>query len=211
LTLIAKLKLPALSPFALHVGVWQISSQSDPAQAGFHGALDSNQNSWVVTTARQAKVSVHRGLSLRHVLDTSLGAFEADLPSNPVQSFKSAISLTLLLPDHYFHTFQMPCMPQWGPQDIEAESRLEAARLMRLPMENLSLDFEVQAMPNGALLAQVMACESSMVQDALALFEKLGFQLNSLTSHSDLNAHAQAWRVSPDLVRSLVQGSAVAC
>ena len=168
---------------------------------GFHQALDSNQNSWVVTTARQAKVSVHRGLSLRHLLDKSLGAFEAKL----------ATSLTLLLPDHCFHTFQMPCMPQWGPQDIEAESRLEAARLMRLPMETLSLDFEVQAMPNGALSAQVMACKSSMVQDALALFEKLGFQLNSLTSHSDLNAHAQAWRVSPDLVRSLVQGSAVAC
>ncbi len=168
---------------------------------GFHQALDSNQNSWVVTTARQAKVSVHRGLSLRHLLDKSLGAFEAKL----------ATSLTLLLPDHCFHTFQMPCMPQWGPQDIEAESRLEAARLMRLPMETLSLDFEVQALPNGVLLAQVLACEISMVQDAVTLFEKLGFQLNSITSHSDVHAHAQAWRVSPDLVRSLVQGSAVTC
>jgi hypothetical protein len=183
------------------VGVWQISSQTDAAHVGFHQALDSNQNSWVVTMARQAKVSVHRGLSLRHLLDKSLRVFEAE----------SAISLTLLLPDHCFHTFQMPCMPQWGPQDIEAESRLEAARLMRLPMETLSLDFEVQALPNGVLLAQVMACESSLVQDAVALFEKLGFQLNSLTSHSDVHAHAQAWRLSPDLVRSLVQGSAVTC
>lgn len=183
------------------MGVWQISSQTDAAHVGFHQALDSNQNSWVVTTARQAKVSVHRGLSLRHLLDKSLRVFEAEL----------AISLTLLLPDHYFHTFQMPCMTQWGPQDIEAESRLEAARLMRLPIETLSLDFEVQALPNGVLLAQVMACESSLVQDAVALFEKLGFQLNSITSHSDVHAHAQAWRVSPDLVRSLVQGSAVTC
>ena len=99
---------------------------------------------------------------MRHLLDKSLRAFEAE----------STISLTLLLPDHCFHTFQMPCMPQWGPQDIEAESRLEAARLMRLPIETLSLDFEVQALPNGVLLAQVLACEISMVQDAVTLFEK---------------------------------------
>ena len=130
-----------------------------------------------------------------------MGAFEAKL----------ATSLTLVLPDHYFDTFHMPCMPQWGPQDIEAESRLEAARLMRLPIETLSLDFEVQALPNGVLLAQVLACEISMVQDAATLLEKLGSQLNSITSHSEVHAHAQAWLVSPDLVRSLVQGSAVTC
>jgi hypothetical protein len=56
-----------------------------------------------------------------------------------------------------------------------------------------------------------MVCESSLVQAASAMFEKLGFQLNSLTSHSDLQAYAHSWNVPPDLLMPMVHGTAAAC
>jgi hypothetical protein len=209
----SKLKLFSPLTNALHLGVWQISNHPNQAGAEHSGTFDANQSSWVVTTARQAKVTVQRGLSLRHLLQASLKACEVDWPLRDVSSRFSepSIRLNLFLPDHHFHTFQMPCMPQWGRQDIEAESRLEAARLMRRPLESLSLDFEVQTTPEGTMMVSVMVCESSLVQAASAMFEKLGFQLNSLTSHSDLQAYAHSWNVPPDLLMPMVHGTAAAC
>lgn len=102
-------------------------------------------------------------------------------------------------------------MPQWGPQDIEAESRLEAARLMGRPIEDVSLDFQVHGLPEGAMLATVMACESALVQAAMAMFEKLGFKLNSLSSHSDLQAYALGWKVAPEFLNSMVHGKVAIC
>lgn len=102
-------------------------------------------------------------------------------------------------------------MPQWGPQDIEAESRLEAARLMGRPMEDVSLDFQVHGLPEGAMLATVMACESALVQAAMAMFEKLGFKLSSLSSHSDLQAYALGWKVAPEFLNSMVHGKVATC
>jgi hypothetical protein len=198
---IAKLKLLALSPPALHVGVWQISSHPLEAKPPHSDGLDTHQSSWAVTTVKSAKVTVQRGLSLRHLLQLSLKACDTD----------KGISLTLFLPDHHFCSFQMPCMPQWGPQDIEAESRLEAARLMGRPMEDVSLDFQVHGLPEGTMLATVMACESALVQAAMAMFEKLGFKLNSLTSHSDLKAYALGWKVAPEFLNSMVHGKVATC
>jgi hypothetical protein len=217
---IAKLKLLALSPPALHVGVWQISSHPSEAKPLHSDVLDTHQSSWAVTTVKSARVTVQRGLSLRHLLHLSLKlgddhqvANPAAHPSinptwmpEPLSIQESAISLTLFLPDHHFCTFQMPCMPQWGPQDIEAESRLEAARLMGRPMEDVSLDFQVHGLPEGTMLATVMACESALVQAAMAMFEKLGFKLNSLSSHSNLQAYALGWKVAPEFLNSMVHG-----
>ncbi len=218
---IAKLKLLALSPPALHVGVWQISSHPLEAKPQPSDALDARQSSWAVTTVKSAKVTVQRGLSLRHLLHLSLKVADAHQVAHPAVNptwmpeplpiQESAISLTLFLPDHHFCTFQMPCMPQWGSQDIEAESRLEAARLMGRPMEDVSLDFQVHGLPEGAMLATVMACESALVQAAMAMFEKLGFKLNSLTSHSDLKAYALGWKVAPEFLNSMVHGKVAAC
>lgn len=218
---IAKLKLLALSPPALHVGVWQISSHPLDAKPQPSDALDAGQSSWAVTTVKSAKVTVQRGLSLRHLLQLSLKVCDdhqvANPPANspcmsePLRIQESTISLTLFLPDHHFCTFQMPCMPQWGPQDIEAESRLEAARLMGRPMEEVSLDFQVHGLPEGTMLATVIACESALVQAATAMFEKLGLKLNSLTSHSDLKAYALGWKVAPEFLNSMVHGKAATC
>jgi hypothetical protein len=222
---LAKLKLLALSAPALHVGVWQISSHPLEAKPQHSDAFDARQSSWAVTTVKSAKVTVQRGLSLRHLLHLSLKlgddhqvANPAPHPSinptwkpEPLSIQESAISLTLFLPDHHFCTFQMPCMPQWGPQDIEAESRLEAARLMGRPMEDVSLDFQVHGLPEGAMLATVMACESALVQAAMAMFEKLGFKLNSLSSHSDLQAYALGWKVAPEFLNSMVHGKVATC
>ena len=222
---LAKLKLLALSDPALHVGVWQISSHPLEANPQHSDAFDARQSSWAVTTVKSAKVTVQRGLSLRHLLHLSLKlgddhqvANPAPHPSinptwkpEPLSIQESAISLTLFLPDHHFCSFQMPCMPQWGPQDIEAESRLEAARLMGRPMEDVSLDFQVHGLPEGTMLATVMACESALVQAAMAMFEKLGFKLNSLSSHSDLQAYALGWKVAPEFLNSMVHGKVATC
>jgi hypothetical protein len=197
------------------LGVWQISDhfkQGAPEPLDLMaGPLDASQSSWVVTTARQAKVSVLKGLSLQHLLQASLRASGIEWPLQDASSPKPPMRLSLFLPDHHFHRFQMACMPQWGRQDIEAESRLEAARLMRCPLESLNLDFEVEATPGSAMMANVMACQSSLAQAATAMFEKLGFKLNSLTCHSDLRAYAQSWNVPPDLLKPMVHGTAATC
>jgi hypothetical protein len=193
--------------------------QGAPEPLGVSGdPLDTSQSSWVVTTARQAKVSVLRGLSLQHLLQASLRASgiewslqDATSTLQDATSPKPLMRLSLFLPDHHFHTFQMTCMPQWGRQDIEAESRLEAARLMRCPLESLNLDFEVEATPGGAMMANVMACQSSLADAAVAMFDKLGFKLNSLTCHSDLKAYAHSWNVPPDLLKPMVYGTAATC
>jgi hypothetical protein len=176
-------------------------------------ALDSSQSKWVVTAVKRSKVSVQKGPSLRHLLQLSLTACGTPWPPLGAESelADKGIHLTLFLPDDCFYTFKMPCLPQWGPQDIEAECRLEAARLMRRPLEALILDFEVQEMPESALVAHVMVCESAMVEAATHMFEKLGLKLNSLTCHSDLQAYAHGWKVSPDLLTSMVHEAVAAC
>ena len=43
------------------------------------------------------------------------------------------------------------------------------------------------------------------------MFEKLGLKLNSLTCHSDLQAYAHGWKVSPDLLNGMVHEAVDAC
>lgn len=102
-------------------------------------------------------------------------------------------------------------MPQWGRLDIEAECRLEASRLMNLAPEAVALDYEVQTATEGALKVQVLACDNSLIEAATGMFDQLGFRLNSLTCHSDLDAYANAWKVSPDLLNGLVHEQVAAC
>ena len=207
-------------PMPTHLGVWQMATASFESEHNLEENHDSAQSIWVVTAVRGGKVVVKKGRSLRHLLHTSLTACGAQWPpqsdeshASTIQSeseFKSEsdINLSLFLPDAQFHTFKMPCMPQWGPQDIEAECRIEAARIMRQPLKDLILDFEVQAAAEGALVAHVMVCQTALVQASLAMFEKLGFKLNSLTCHSDLQAYAQRWKVSPDFLQALLHETA---
>ena len=201
------------APVPVHLGVWQMTSPVLEAGAHVLDTLDSTQSKWVVTAVQRSKVRVQKGPSLRHLLQLSLTA--CGTPGSPLGAesalLHAGIHLTLFLPDACFDTFKMPCMPQWGPQDIEAECRLEAARLMRRPLEALILDFEVQATPDRSLVAHVMVCENAMVQAAKRMFEKLGFKLNSLTCHSDLQAYAHGWKVSPDLLNSMVHEAVAAC
>jgi len=201
------------APVPVHLGVWQMTSPVLDAGAHVLDTLDSTQSKWVVTAVQRSKVSVQKGPSLRHLLQLSLTACGTPWSSQGAESewLNAGIHLTLFLPDACFDTFRMPCMPQWGPQDIEAECRLEAARLMRRPLEALILDFEVQATPDRSLVAHVMVCENAMVQAAKRMFEKLGFKLNSLTCHSDLQAYAHGWKVSPDLLNSMVHEAVAAC
>jgi hypothetical protein len=201
------------APTPLHLGVWQMTSPVLEAKPVLFEALDPSQTKWVVTAVKRSKVSVQKGPSLRHLLQLSLTACGIPWPPLGAESewLNAGIHLTLFLPDDCFYSFKMPCMPQWGPQDIEAECRLEAARLMRRLMASLILDFEVQAMPESALVAHVMVCENAMVEAAMHMFEKLGLKLNSLTCHSDLQAYAHGWKVSPDLLNGMVHEAVDAC
>jgi len=213
LTLSTQLKMVSTAPTPLHLGVWQMSRPAVEAKQALLDTLDSSQSKWVVTAVKRSKVSVQKGHSLRHLLQLSLTACGTPWPPLGAESelLHAGIHLTLFLPDECFYTFKMPCMPQWGPQDIEAECRLEAARLMRRPLAALILDFEVQAMPARALVAHVMVCESAMVEAAMHMFEKLGLKLNSLTCHSDLQAYALSWKVPPDLLSGMVHEAVAAC
>jgi hypothetical protein len=213
MTDLSKLKVFLHAPVPVHLGVWQMAAPFSESGHHFDKAFEPPPSRWVVTAVKGNKVIVQKGLALHYLIQASLTACGVEWPLQGVEKRMPAvpIELTLFLPDDQFQTFKMACMPQWGRQDIEAECRVEAARLMQRPLEDLILDFEVQAAPEGALMAHVMVCDNVLVEAATAMFEKLGFKLNNLTCHSDLQAYAQDWNVSPDALEAMVHESAAAC
>ncbi len=92
----------------------------------------------------------------------------------------------LFLPEVVFTNFRLPCRPEWGASDIQAESWLEAAALMQQPMATLAMDYTLAQTAEGGLMAQVWVCERAWIDQALALFGSFGLNLKAIGVHGAL-------------------------
>jgi len=101
-----------------------------------------------------------------------------------------------VMPDAHIESFEWPCAPEWGPQDIEAECRLEASSRLQIPALDLALDYEVQRAPDGQLWVRVWTCRQTQLNAQTAQMHSLGLQLRVVTAYSHLDELARFFKSS---------------
>jgi hypothetical protein len=95
---------------------------------------------------------------------------------------------------------EVHCQTHWGPEDIAAESWLEAANALQLPVAELAMDFEVHSSLEGHWLAQVRACPQSLVEAYLAQLNALDLQPDAITCASQKDELELAWGLQPGVM-----------
>lgn len=113
--------------------------------------------------------------------------------------------VALMLPAHQVQSFQMPCLPEWGRQDIRAECCLEAAHLLGQPLAELAVAFELQLSPDGLLMLDVMVCQQTQVNELQSMLLMLGLNLKLLMASSRRFEHSGFWHLSTSQLARLWQ------
>jgi hypothetical protein len=113
--------------------------------------------------------------------------------------------VALLLPPHRVQTFQMPCLPEWGRQDMQAECCLEAAHMLGQPLAELVVAFELQLSPEGRLVLAVMVCQQTQVNALQSMLLAEGLNLTLLTAHSRRFEQSEFWHLSSSQLVQLWQ------
>ncbi|MEY4448410.1 MAG: hypothetical protein RLZZ433_1425, partial [Pseudomonadota bacterium] len=113
--------------------------------------------------------------------------------------------VALMLPSPQVQTFQMPCLPEWGRQDMRAECCLEAAQLLGQPLAELAVAFELQLSPEGRLVLEVMVCQQAQVNALQSKLLALGLNLKLLTAHSRHLEQSEFWHLSSSQLARLWQ------
>jgi hypothetical protein len=133
-------------------------------------------------------------------LSEQLAFVEANLSQSPAGQKKVDVmhrpGVALMLPPHQVHTFQMPCLPEWGRQDMRAECCLEAAHKLGQPLAELVVAFELQICPEGRLVLEVMVCQQAQVNALQSMLLALGLNLKFLTAHSRRFEQSGFWHLS---------------
>jgi hypothetical protein len=114
-------------------------------------------------------------------------------------------SAALMLPPHQVQTFQIPCLPEWGRQDMRAECCLEAAHRLGQPLAELAVAFELQLNPEGRLVLEVMVCQQAQINALQSMFLDLGLRLKLLTVHSKRFEQHEFWHLSSSQLSQLWQ------
>lgn len=104
--------------------------------------------------------------------------------------------VALLLLPHHVQTFQIPCLPEWGRQDMQAECCLEAAHMLGQSLAELTVAFELQLSPEGRLELEVMVCQQAQVNALQSMLLALGLNLKLLTAHSRRFEQSEFWHLS---------------
>lgn len=149
------------------------------------------------------------GLRARHALmcapvslslSEQLAFVQANLSQSPAGQKKVDVihlpGVALMLPSHQVHTFQMPCLPEWGRQDMRAECCLEAAHMLGQPLAELAVAIELQLSPEGRLVLEVMVCQQAQVNALQSMLLALGLNLKLLTAHSRRFEQSGFWHLS---------------
>jgi hypothetical protein len=113
--------------------------------------------------------------------------------------------VALMLPPHQVQTFQMPCLPEWGRQDMRAECCLEAAHLLGQPLAELAVAFELQFSPDGLLMLDVMVCQQAQVHELQSMLLVLGLNLKLLMASSRRFEQPGFWHLSTSQLARLWQ------
>lgn len=111
-----------------------------------------------------------------------------------------SISTVLLLQPPEILLGDKRCLPNWSPEDIEAECWLEAASLLQLPVSQLALDFEVQLTAEGQWVARYTACPHSLVTLYVTELSVFKLRLEAITCSSEISQLCEAWGLRPQVL-----------
>ena len=145
---------------------------------------------WAALAVQQAAVLYRRAEDLATLM--------SHLRADCLQALPHATILMLHSPEIW--AGEVHCQTHWGPEDIAAESWLEAANALQLPVAELAMDFEVHSSLEGHWLAQVRACPQSLVEAYLAQLNALDLQLDAITCASQKNELELAWGLQPGVM-----------
>ncbi len=145
---------------------------------------------------KQALLCAPGGLSLSE----QMAFVQANLnPSVATQHQAEASSLpqmAVILPMHLIQTFQIPCLPGWGRQDMMAECCLEAVHLLKQPMTEWVLEFELLLTGDGRMLLDVRVCQQAQVKALRDMCLALRLNLKALTAYSKRLQRSEFWNLS---------------
>jgi hypothetical protein len=145
---------------------------------------------WAALAVQQAAVLYRRAEDLATLM--------SHLRADCLQALPHATILMLHSPEIW--AGEVHCQTHWGPEDIAAESWLEAANALQLPVAELSMDFEVHSSLEGHWLAQVRACPQSLVEAYLAQLNALDLQPDAITCASQEDELELAWGLQPGVM-----------
>jgi hypothetical protein len=139
---------------------------------------------------------------------------EWDLPSAGKWARQVEPVAAWVMPNEHLESFEWPCSNSWGPQDIEAECRLEASSRMQVPASQLALDYEVQRSSEGQLWVKVWMCQQTQIDACVAQVQAQGWQLKVVTRLGQLDELASFFKRSVQAQHQLHQhivAEATAC
>jgi len=112
----------------------------------------------------------------------------------------SAIPTVLMVQAEEMRQGYLQCLPNWSPEDIEAECWLEAASLLQLPMGQVAMDFEVHFTDKAQWVAHYMACPVSLVNFYTEQISALDLQLEAITCSLETSKLCEAWALKPEVL-----------
>ena len=145
---------------------------------------------WAALAVQQAAVLYRRAEDLATLM--------SHLRVDCLQALPHATILMLHSPEIW--AGEVHCQTHWGPEDIAAESWLEAANALQLPVAELAMDFEVRSSLEGHWLAQFRACPQSLVEAYLAQLNALDLQPDAITCASQMDGLELAWELQPGVM-----------
>lgn len=145
---------------------------------------------WAALAVQQAAVLYRRAEDLATLM--------SHLRADCLQALPHATILMLHSPEIW--AGEVHCQTHWGPEDIAAESWLEAANALQLPVAELAMDFEVHSSLEGHWLAHYRACPQSLVEAYLAQLNALDLQPDAITCASQMDELELAWKLQPGVM-----------
>jgi hypothetical protein len=211
--------LPVISRWSRAPIIWgAYASSTHPLPSGegdiaSHSVSHASSDAWALFgVQKQVGLRAKHALMCAPVslsLSEQLAFVEANLSQSPAGQKKVDVmhlpGVALMLPSHQVQTFQMPCLPKWGRQDMRAECCLEAAQLLGQPLAELAVAFELQLSPEGRLVLEVMVCQQAQVNALQSKLLALGLNLKLLTAHSRHLEQSEFWHLSPSQLARLWQ------
>lgn len=169
-----------------------------------HTALP-NLYSVVAVRGQQVRTQTGIDLSVQAKLLKACVQAEWNLPSAGKWARHVESVAAWVMPNEHLESFEWSCSTSWGPQDIEAECRLEASTRMQVPASQLALDYEVQRSPEEQLWVKVWMCQQTQVDACVSQAHALGWQLKVVTSFGQLDELASFFKRSMQAQHQLHQ------
>lgn len=175
-----------------HAPRWGVYEHAPPAQPP--AAVEV----FTAVVVQDQQVFSQTGDDLSNLLHDLWRPFEHAKSASPRAAFYKANDrpAAWVVPDSQCLTFEWACLPSWGPQDIDAECRVEASLRMQLAVDEVALDFRVHQPSKGNLQITVMAYELIKIKTRVAQMKALGFDLQVFTAQNQWLGLASFFRHS---------------